>query len=263
MIDTGWIKLHRKETQNAYYKKSQYVHLWHHILVCANHAEKDFFWNGEVKKIMPGQLLTGRKKLSEETGISESTVEDILKFFERQQQIQQQKTTKYRLLTVVNWNEYQGVRQQKQQQGNNKPTTGQQQADTNKNVKNDKNVRIKEKNTDGFLKFYSAYPKKVAKVEAEKSFNKINPDDELLDKIILAVSKQSQTDQWKKDGGKYIPMPSTWLNQRRWEDEVESFGKSKIDCRTVSTDFSSDMALMKKQMAAVTENTIIEEIKHD
>ena len=34
----------------------------------------------------------------------------------------------------------------------------------------------------------------------------------------LEVQKQSQ--QWRKDGGQYIPMPATWLNGRRWEDEA-------------------------------------------
>ena len=37
--------------------------------------------------------------------------------------------------------------------------------------------------------------------------------------MISAVIKQRQSDQWMKDNGQYIPMPTTWLNQRRWEDE--------------------------------------------
>lgn len=88
--------------------------------------------NGKIIIIKEGQLLTGRKQLSESTGIAESTVEDILKLLENEQQIQQQKTTKYRLVTILNWKEY--------QESDNKATTKQQQADTNKNVKNDNNV---------------------------------------------------------------------------------------------------------------------------
>jgi hypothetical protein len=174
MIDTGWVKVYRKITDKGYYKKSQYVHLWLHLLLKASHNEKEFMWNGKIEKLLPGQFVTGRKQLSFETGISETTIERILDLLETEQQIGQQKTNKYRLLTVLNWNEYQTTGQQNGQPADNKRTTDGQQADTFKNIKNDKNVRIKEKNTAGFLKFYSAYPKKVARVEAEKSFNKIN-----------------------------------------------------------------------------------------
>ena len=38
--------------------------------------------------------------------------------------------------------------------------------------------------------------------------------------MIDAVEKQKKTDQWTRDGGQYIPHPATWLNQRRWEDEI-------------------------------------------
>jgi len=29
-----------------------------------------------------------------------------------------------------------------------------------------------------------------------------------------------QSESWNRDGGRYIPHPSTWLNGRRWEDEL-------------------------------------------
>ena len=36
------------------------------------------------------------------------------------------------------------------------------------------------------------------------------------------LRRQKDSVQWQRDGGKYIPHPSTWLNQRRWEDETET-----------------------------------------
>ena len=44
-----------------------------------------------------------------------------------------------------------------------------------------------------------------------------NPD---IDKVLKSLSLLKNSDEWTKDDGKYIPHPSTWLNQRRWEDEV-------------------------------------------
>jgi hypothetical protein len=135
-MENGWIKIHRKILKKGFWKKSNYVHLWLCLLLKVNHEPKEFMWNGKTIIIKEGQLLTGRKQLSQETGISETTVERILDFLEKECQIGQQKTTKYRLITIINWKEYQNT--------DNKRTTSGQQADTNKNVKNVKNVINKE-----------------------------------------------------------------------------------------------------------------------
>lgn len=43
----------------------------------------------------------------------------------------------------------------------------------------------------------------------------------------LKIFKNSK--EWKKENGKYVPMPITWLQQKRWEDEVEASNKSKAN----------------------------------
>lgn len=86
-----------------------------------------------------------------------------------------------------------------------------------KNVNNDKN-----KNNGHFDRFWNAYPKKVGKLAAFNSFKKIKNPSEMICVILDAIEKQKNTDQWKKDNGQFIPNPSTWLNQGRWEDEVET-----------------------------------------
>jgi hypothetical protein len=88
--------------------------------------------DGGIILIKEGQLVTGRKRLSAATGIPESTIEDILKLLEKEHQIQQQKTNKYRLVTILNWKEHQNPTAL--------PTSGQQQADTYKNDKKEKNI---------------------------------------------------------------------------------------------------------------------------
>ena len=71
-----------------------------------------------------------------------------------------------------------------------------------------------------FDKFWAAYPKKVAKPVAEKAFQKLNPSENLWKRIISDVEARKTSRDWTKDGGQYIPNPSTYLNQRRWEDEI-------------------------------------------
>lgn len=72
-----------------------------------------------------------------------------------------------------------------------------------------------------FEQFWEAYPKvrHQAKPDARKAFDKLKVTDELLQTMLDALAFQKTTDQWNSDGGRYIPMPSTWLNKRRWEDE--------------------------------------------
>ena len=72
----------------------------------------------------------------------------------------------------------------------------------------------------GFDAFWPAYPKKTAKQDAIRAFGKIRPDEALLQVILKAVETQKASAQWQEDGGHYIPHPATWLNGRRWEDEV-------------------------------------------
>jgi hypothetical protein len=86
-------------------------------------------------------------------------------------------------------------------------------------VKESKVKKSKVEYTVEFLKLYDAYPRKDTKAESQKIFIKLNPDSELLNKMLAAISWQRELDQWKKDNHKYVPMLSTWLNKRRWEDE--------------------------------------------
>jgi hypothetical protein len=43
---------------------------------------------------------------------------------------------------------------------------------------------------------------------------------EQAEQVIKAVRHYRQIDQWQKDDGQFIPHPSTFLNQRRWEDQI-------------------------------------------
>lgn len=134
-MEQGWIKLHRKIVEKGYYRNSKYVHLWVHLLLLANHKSKEFMWNNQIILVKEGQLITGRDSLALATGISQSSIERILNMLEIEHQIEQQKTTKYRLITIVNWKEHQNMNSKV----DNKRTTNGQQTDTNKNVKKDKN----------------------------------------------------------------------------------------------------------------------------
>lgn len=83
------------------------------------------------------------------------------------------------------------------------------------NNKNDNHICA-----EGFERFWSAYPNKKAKDKARHAWEKLKADAALTEVIMAALEKQKKSRQWTKDNGEYIPHPATWLNGRRWEDQV-------------------------------------------
>ncbi len=73
-----------------------------------------------------------------------------------------------------------------------------------------------------FNQFWSAYPKKRAKDDAKRRWMSLKPSEALLKVMLEAIEKQNKSAEWKKEGGKFIPYPATWLNRGQWNDEVEA-----------------------------------------
>lgn len=80
-----------------------------------------------------------------------------------------------------------------------------------------------------FVRFWAAYPRKVGREAARKAFAKVKVDVTVL---LHAIQEQKRSDQWVRDGGKFIPNPATWLNQSRWEDELLIAAEDKNRVRT-------------------------------
>lgn len=72
-----------------------------------------------------------------------------------------------------------------------------------------------------FETFWEAYPKKASRLNALKSWEKLNPDSKLIREISAALESQKKSEQWKKENGRFIPYAAKWLNERRWEDIPE------------------------------------------
>ena len=73
-----------------------------------------------------------------------------------------------------------------------------------------------------FLSFWSEYPKKVGKDAAWRRWKSLNGTRPALAVLVSAIRKQSQSTQWQKDAGQYIPNPATWLHEGRWADETSN-----------------------------------------
>lgn len=78
--------------------------------------------------------------------------------------------------------------------------------------------------TDLFDRFWRLYPNKKSKAKACLAWKKLKVTNDLFNQILEGLAKYCASAEWTKDGGQFIPHPTTWLNGKRWEDEVKPAG---------------------------------------
>jgi len=84
-----------------------------------------------------------------------------------------------------------------------------------------------------FEKFWTAYPRHIAKQSAIKAWAKLKPTPALITKIMTALERAKKSDQWVRDSGRYIPHPATWLNGHRFEDDLPPAAAARDDRKAV------------------------------
>ena len=133
----GWIALHRQITEWRWYTDGNTFRLFVHLLLKAN--SKPGEWRGF--KVLPGQLITGRKALAEELGLTEQEIRTSLKKLKNSKEITSKSTNKFSIITVCKWWDYQHYKND--DQPTNKPTN---QPATNQQLTTNNNVTIKQVN---------------------------------------------------------------------------------------------------------------------
>ena len=133
----GYIKLNRKLNKWGWKTDPNMVALWIHLLTNASYDQHEFLGI----KIEPGQLVTGRKKLAFETGISERTIRTCLKHLKSTNEVTIKTTAKYSIISIVKWQEYQARDQVSDQQVTSNRPASDQQVTTTKEVKEIKKVK--------------------------------------------------------------------------------------------------------------------------
>jgi hypothetical protein len=97
-----------------------------------------------------------------------------------------------------------------------------------------------------FTMFWDIYPKRVAKQDAIRAWSKLTPQEQ--ETALKVIPRHKDTPDWKKEDGKFIPYPATWLNGRRWEDQIDQI-KKPVDAQTnaVLKDFMRREGLGKQR----------------
>ena len=71
-------------------------------------------------------------------------------------------------------------------------------------------------NLEQFEEFWNIYPRKIGKEAARKEWLRLKPD---LEKVKKSLGWQRSCKEWSSEDGRYIPYPSKYLSEQRWEDE--------------------------------------------
>jgi hypothetical protein len=189
---------------------------------------------GQSVEVPVGAVLTSRSTLSADLGMTEKQARTALTLLEKLEIVTIKRASKYSMVFFVNWHRYQ--QRQPAEGPADSPTDGPGGGQVGAILKEVKNINTPTLSSlrserasptaktfpQEFLDFWAAYPKKTGKDAAYRAWQTKKRERRLpaIDDLLEAVRKAKASSQWQEDGGKYIPNPSTWLNQGRWEDEA-------------------------------------------
>jgi len=168
-----------------------------------------------------GQCFMKYEWIAEKTKATRAQIDMFMRWAKKEQMLTTQKTTRGMIVSVCKYDYFQDLGNYKNDTENDSLTIQKRyRNDTipkkDKNGKKGKNITY----TSDFLEFWSCYPKKEGKGKAFESWVKMNGKMN-LSLILEALAWQKKTEKWTKKSGQFIPMPTTYLNQRRWEDEPD------------------------------------------
>jgi hypothetical protein len=102
------------------------------------------------------------------------------------------------------------------------PSTNPNKGESEDSQDGDEKMTTKQKKESLFEKFWEDYGKKGNRKTASTAFLNLPFKD--IDSIFEKLPKHLAQEQWVKNGGQYKPNATTFLNQRRWEDEIQETG---------------------------------------
>lgn len=253
--DSGFIKLQRKILDWEWYNDIPAKTLFIHLLLKANFKDKK--WKGyDIKR---GQVLTGRKILSDETGLSEQQTKTALRKLQATNEITIKATNRFSIITLVNYSLYQDKKTdsnqlnnqpEEQQATNNQPAndpTSNQQATTTKNDKKEKELKNDKKENkyldicDGFIEIMKEKQNKTftdSNLEGWRREIRLLIDNDLINRenplqdVVSVI--QAISDNYGKD---YFPIIQSGKSLRRKFTNIENYIK-RNNKNNYSLDFS-------------------------
>lgn len=230
----GWIKLQRDIMSHWIAQDNEYLAVWIRMLSEANYEAQTKMFNGQVITVGRGQFIFGLDSYAEKTKVSVMRLRRLVDLLEKHQMINRVKTSKYSLISIVNYDKY---------QTDNRQTTGTQQAGNN-TIRSKEVTELNKKNIDDssesprvdfisdlFSKFWKHYPTKQGKQKALAKF-----------KLFLKGKSEGQARFWmnlmlayymdcrdKQVVGYAELHAATYIHNKRWEDNPEFMNEFKAE----------------------------------
>jgi len=212
----GWVSVHRSMLDDPQFKDPEVFALWVRLLMMASYEDKTVKHLGQTIHIKRGQFITGRKSLSSSSNVQESKIQRLLKRWESEQQIEQQTFSKYRVITVANYDKYQSGEQQSDAKVNT----------TNKKINKINNtVEFKKPTVDELVTYF-----RLKKLTPEQALHEAEKFIDYYDAVDWLVGKEKEKmSNWKK-------VAIGWNNRR--EDRENTKRNEPKDLDFESTGYS-------------------------
>jgi hypothetical protein len=236
---TGWVKLYRSLAEHELWLAEPFTYgqAWADLVMCTNHAPGSFMVKRQRVALERGQIGWSEITMTQRWKWSRGKVRRFLKRLESDGMIKQQTGHLTSVITICNYNEYQGEPKQDGTSDSTADGTPDGHLTVHETVHKQECKELKERkelkptldqtNLDRLFNFfYSAYPKKVDKQKAVQKFGVIfrgkepAQADELLDLIIINIEQRIAAGGWDLLNKQYIPSPAKYLLNKLWEDEI-------------------------------------------
>ena len=106
-MSNGWVKLHRGLLEHGIFRDAEVLQVWMYLLLRASYREQKLAIGRQVIFLQPGQLLYGRRAVSDKLSMGEGKLRGIMEMLEQSGSIVVESTNRYSVVTIVNWMEYQ------------------------------------------------------------------------------------------------------------------------------------------------------------
>ncbi|EFH35474.1 primosome subunit DnaD [Staphylococcus aureus M0333] len=245
---TGWISIDRSIQNHWLFKEKRTFskfEAWIYLLMEANHSKAKVPIGNQIVTVERGQRLTSILTLSDLFNWSRFKVKTFLDLLESGGMLEVKTTSKYTLITIVNYDFYQSEQGRnqhqndikptsKQHQSNINPTSKQHQTNTNNNDNkdnNEKNVNNEKKKTTAFDFFQDNGFGFITSYNLDDLNYYLDSFENDSDEIVTASLKIAK-DRNKVTWGYAKSILNTWLNANlKSIEQVRAFEKQQLESK--------------------------------
>lgn len=211
----GYVQLWRKSLSSPAWQHPKLWRLWCYCLLKASHRPHQTIVGTRVVDLSAGQFVLTRRNAAQDTGLTQAEVRSLLALAERLGMIARRSDTQCTVVSVVNWARY----QQSPPADRRRPARVAPADDPSTTAENQGQAQDPD-----FARFWEAYPRKTGQAAARRAWREA-PERPPLPDLLAALAAHAASDQWRRENGRFIPNPATWLSQGRWADSLPASGR--------------------------------------